>query len=46
MDLRSGLKIEEPEQEMTECKCLVKSASKHGTWRAEMKCECFVRHNP
>ena len=25
VDLRSGLKIEEPEQERTDCKCLVQS---------------------
>ena len=31
VDLRSGLRIEEPEQERTECKYLVWSTSKHGT---------------
>ena len=38
VDLRSGLKGEEPHRERMECKCLVQRASKHGTWRAEMKC--------
>ena len=43
VDRGSGLEIEGPEKEWKECPFLVKSAAKHGTWRARMKC-LYVGH--